>query len=69
MRFKNQCFKTVYLGVETSEDMFSAQGVKVNGRIQPLFKEGVSMWAEEPVLHTAENKREEKKKERKKKIK
>ena len=46
MRFKNQCFKTVDLGVETSEDMFSAQGVKVNGRIQPLFKEGVSMWAE-----------------------
>ena len=32
--------------VETSEDMFSAQGVKVNRRIQPLFKEGVSMWAE-----------------------
>ena len=46
MRFKNQCFKTVDLGVETSEDMFSAQGVKVNGRIQPLFKKGVSMWAE-----------------------
>ena len=32
--------------VETSEHVFSAQGVKVNGRIQPLFKEGVSMWAE-----------------------
>ena len=32
--------------VETSEHVFSAQGVKVNGRIQRLFKEGVSMWAE-----------------------
>ena len=46
MRFKNLCFKNVDLIVGTSEDMFSAQGVKVNGRIQSLFKEGVSMWAE-----------------------
>ena len=46
MKFKNQCFKNVDLIVETSEHVFSAQGVKVNGRIQCLFKEGVSMWAE-----------------------
>ena len=32
--------------VETLKHVFSAQGVKVNGRIQCLFKEGVSMWAE-----------------------
>lgn len=46
MRFKNQCFKNVDLIGETSEHMFSAQGVKVNGRIQCLFQESVSMWAE-----------------------
>ena len=46
MRFKKQCFKNVDLIVETLDTFFSAQGVKVNGRIQHLFKEGVSMWAE-----------------------
>ena len=46
MRFKNQCFNNVDLVAETLEHVFSAQGVKVNGRIQRLFKEGVSTWAE-----------------------
>lgn len=46
MRFKNWCFKNVDLIVKTSEHVSSARAVKGNGRIQPLFQEGVSLWAE-----------------------